>query len=77
MDKKLLFQFQSVLLFSNSVYSMTKYLCDWSIIILVFQDKCQVLYIHNLPISVTQAVLRKRFKAFGEPEDCRVLVKKE
>ncbi|XP_053487000.1 peroxisome proliferator-activated receptor gamma coactivator 1-beta isoform X2 [Ictalurus furcatus] len=40
-------------------------------------DKCQVLYIHNLPISVTQAVLRKRFKAFGEPEDCRVLVKKE
>ncbi|KAK2838596.1 hypothetical protein Q7C36_013410 [Tachysurus vachellii] len=40
-------------------------------------DKCQVLYIHNLPSSVTQAVLRKRFKAFGEPEDCRVLVKKE
>ncbi|KAI5105314.1 peroxisome proliferator-activated receptor gamma coactivator 1-beta, partial [Silurus meridionalis] len=40
-------------------------------------DKCQVFYIHNLPSSVTQAVLRKRFRAFGDPEDCRVLVKKE
>ncbi|MCJ8734237.1 hypothetical protein PDJAM_G00233010 [Pangasius djambal] len=40
-------------------------------------DKCQVFYIHNLPSSVTQAVLRKRFKAFGDPEDCRVLIKNE
>ncbi|KAF5893846.1 peroxisome proliferator-activated receptor gamma coactivator 1-beta-like isoform X1, partial [Clarias magur] len=40
-------------------------------------DKCQVLYIHNLPSGVTQAVLRKRFKAFGDPEDLQVLIKKE
>ncbi|KAI4874754.1 hypothetical protein NFI96_028373 [Prochilodus magdalenae] len=40
-------------------------------------DKCQVFYIHNLPSSVTQAMLRKRFEAFGEPEDCQVLIKNE
>lgn len=40
-------------------------------------DKCQVFYIHNLPNSVTQAMLRKRFEAFGDPEDCKVLVKNE
>ncbi|XP_072519594.1 peroxisome proliferator-activated receptor gamma coactivator 1-beta [Salminus brasiliensis] len=40
-------------------------------------DKCQVFYIHNLPSSVTQAMLRKRFEAFGDPEDCQVLVKNE
>ncbi|KAL6480435.1 hypothetical protein MHYP_G00114680 [Metynnis hypsauchen] len=40
-------------------------------------DKCQVFYIHNLPSSVTQAMLRKRFEAFGNPEDCQVLVKNE
>ena len=45
--------------------------------LLGFQDKCQVFYIHNLPSSVTQAMLRKRFEAFGEPEDCQVLIKNE
>ncbi|XP_035388283.1 peroxisome proliferator-activated receptor gamma coactivator 1-beta isoform X1 [Electrophorus electricus] len=40
-------------------------------------DKCQVFYIHNLPSSVTQAMLRRRFQALGRPEDCQVLVKDE
>ncbi|XP_016429368.1 peroxisome proliferator-activated receptor gamma coactivator 1-beta [Sinocyclocheilus rhinocerous] len=40
-------------------------------------NKCQVIYIHNLPSSVTQAMLRKRFEAFGRPEDCKVVIKNE
>lgn len=40
-------------------------------------NKCQVIYIHNLPSSVTQTMLRKRFEAFGHPEDCKVVIKKE
>ncbi|XP_056106313.1 peroxisome proliferator-activated receptor gamma coactivator 1-beta isoform X2 [Rhinichthys klamathensis goyatoka] len=38
-------------------------------------NKCQVIYIHNLPSSVTQSMLRKRFEAFGLPEDCKVVIK--
>ncbi|XP_028815272.1 peroxisome proliferator-activated receptor gamma coactivator 1-beta [Denticeps clupeoides] len=40
-------------------------------------DNCQVFYIHNLPSSVTQTMLRKRFEAFGDPDDCKVVIKKE
>ncbi|XP_052010996.1 peroxisome proliferator-activated receptor gamma coactivator 1-beta-like [Xyrauchen texanus] len=40
-------------------------------------NKCQVIYIHNLPSSVTQFMLRKRFEAFGQPEDCKVVIKNE
>ncbi|XP_057205316.1 peroxisome proliferator-activated receptor gamma coactivator 1-beta [Triplophysa rosa] len=40
-------------------------------------NKCQVIYIHNLPSSVTQSMLRKRFEAFGHPEDCKVVIKNE
>ncbi|KAF3838882.1 hypothetical protein F7725_010650 [Dissostichus mawsoni] len=35
------------------------------------EDNCQVFYIHNLPTSVTQNMLRKRFQVFGKPEDCK------
>lgn len=42
-----------------------------------FQNKCQVIYIHNLPSSVSQSMLRKRFEAFGHPEDCKVVIKNE
>lgn len=41
------------------------------------QNNCQVFYIHNLPNSVTQMMLRKRFQAFGDPEDCKVIIKNE
>ncbi|XP_070300827.1 peroxisome proliferator-activated receptor gamma coactivator 1-beta-like isoform X2 [Salvelinus sp. IW2-2015] len=41
------------------------------------EDNCQVFYIHNLPSSVTQTMLRKRFEAFGDPEDCKVITKNE
>ncbi|XP_070959390.1 peroxisome proliferator-activated receptor gamma coactivator 1-beta-like isoform X2 [Oncorhynchus clarkii lewisi] len=41
------------------------------------EDNCQVFYIHNLPSSVTQTMLRKRFEAFGDPEDCKVITKHE
>ncbi|XP_028271864.1 peroxisome proliferator-activated receptor gamma coactivator 1-beta [Parambassis ranga] len=38
------------------------------------EDNCQVFYIHNLPSSVTQNMLRKRFQVFGKPEDCKVII---
>ncbi|XP_029021413.1 peroxisome proliferator-activated receptor gamma coactivator 1-beta-like [Betta splendens] len=38
------------------------------------EDNCQVFYIHNLPSSVTQNMLRKRFQVFGNAEDCKVIV---
>ncbi|XP_054453162.1 peroxisome proliferator-activated receptor gamma coactivator 1-beta [Anoplopoma fimbria] len=38
------------------------------------EDNCQVFYIHNLPTSVTQNMLRKRFQVFGKPEDCKVII---
>lgn len=38
------------------------------------QDNCQVLYIHNLPTSVTQNMLRKRLQVFGKAEDCKVII---
>lgn len=38
------------------------------------QDNCQVFYIHNLPSSVTQNMLRKRFQVFGSTEDCKVII---
>ncbi|KTG34847.1 hypothetical protein cypCar_00010188 [Cyprinus carpio] len=41
------------------------------------ENKYQVIYIHNLPSSVTQSMLRKRFEAFGRPEDCKVVIKNE
>ncbi|KAL0973993.1 hypothetical protein UPYG_G00214010 [Umbra pygmaea] len=41
------------------------------------EDNCQVFYIHNLPSSVTQTMLRKRFEAFGDPEDCKVITKNQ
>uniref|UniRef100_A0A3P9D6T0 Peroxisome proliferator-activated receptor gamma coactivator 1-alpha n=1 Tax=Maylandia zebra TaxID=106582 RepID=A0A3P9D6T0_9CICH len=37
-------------------------------------DNCQVFYIHNLPSSVTQNMLRKRFQIFGKAEDCKVII---
>ncbi|XP_051506620.1 peroxisome proliferator-activated receptor gamma coactivator 1-beta-like isoform X2 [Myxocyprinus asiaticus] len=40
-------------------------------------NKCQVIYIHNLPSSVTQSMLRKRFEAFGQTDDCKVVIKNE
>ncbi|XP_063044749.1 peroxisome proliferator-activated receptor gamma coactivator 1-beta [Engraulis encrasicolus] len=40
-------------------------------------DDCRVFYIHNLPSSVTQSMLRKRFEAFGDPKDCRVVIKND
>ncbi|KAM3612434.1 uncharacterized protein V6R79_008303 [Siganus canaliculatus] len=38
------------------------------------EDNCQVFYIHNLPASVTQNMLRKRFQVFGKAEDCKVII---
>ncbi|KAM9376881.1 peroxisome proliferator-activated receptor gamma coactivator 1-beta [Pholidichthys leucotaenia] len=38
------------------------------------EDNCQVFYIHNLPSSVTQNMLRKRFQVFGKMEDCKVII---
>uniref|UniRef100_A0A3B3HZC8 Peroxisome proliferator-activated receptor gamma, coactivator 1 beta n=1 Tax=Oryzias latipes TaxID=8090 RepID=A0A3B3HZC8_ORYLA len=38
------------------------------------EDNCQVFYIHNLPSSVTQNMLRKRFQVFGSTEDCKVII---
>ncbi|XP_026041174.1 peroxisome proliferator-activated receptor gamma coactivator 1-beta isoform X3 [Astatotilapia calliptera] len=38
------------------------------------EDNCQVFYIHNLPSSVTQNMLRKRFQIFGKAEDCKVII---
>lgn len=38
------------------------------------EDNCQVFYIHNLPNSVTQNMLRKRFQVFGKAEDCKVII---
>ncbi|KAK5896566.1 hypothetical protein CesoFtcFv8_009709 [Champsocephalus esox] len=38
------------------------------------EDNCQLFYIHNLPTSVTQNMLRKRFQVFGKPEDCKVII---
>nr|XP_046261287.1 peroxisome proliferator-activated receptor gamma coactivator 1-beta isoform X2 [Scatophagus argus] len=38
------------------------------------EDNCQVFYIHNLPTSVTQNMLRKRFQVFGKTEDCKVII---
>ncbi|XP_058505044.1 peroxisome proliferator-activated receptor gamma coactivator 1-beta isoform X1 [Solea solea] len=38
------------------------------------EDNCQVFYIHNLPSSVTQNMLRKRFQVFGNAEDCKVII---
>uniref|UniRef100_A0A667Y9A5 Peroxisome proliferator-activated receptor gamma, coactivator 1 beta n=1 Tax=Myripristis murdjan TaxID=586833 RepID=A0A667Y9A5_9TELE len=40
-------------------------------------DNCQVFYIHNLPSSVTQNMLRKRFQVFGNAEDCSVIIRNE
>uniref|UniRef100_A0A9J7ZDK3 Peroxisome proliferator-activated receptor gamma, coactivator 1 beta n=1 Tax=Cyprinus carpio carpio TaxID=630221 RepID=A0A9J7ZDK3_CYPCA len=51
--------------------SMTKYGQENDV------NKYQVIYIHNLPSSVTQSMLRKRFEAFGRPEDCKVVIKNE
>lgn len=47
------------------------------VFVLMYQNQCQVIYIHNLPSSVTQSMLRKRFEAFGHPEDCKVVIKNE
>lgn len=33
-----------------------------------------MFYIHNLPSSVTQNMLRKRFQVFGKAEDCKVII---
>ncbi|XP_056148191.1 peroxisome proliferator-activated receptor gamma coactivator 1-beta [Lampris incognitus] len=41
------------------------------------EDNCQVLYIHNLPTSMTQNMLRKRFQVFGSAEDCKVIIHNE
>ncbi|CAG5988638.1 unnamed protein product [Menidia menidia] len=38
------------------------------------EDNCQVFYIHNLPSSVTQNMLRKRFQVFGSTEECKVII---
>ncbi|KAM3866849.1 peroxisome proliferator-activated receptor gamma coactivator 1-beta [Diretmus argenteus] len=41
------------------------------------EDNCQVFYIHNLPSSVTQNMLRKRFQVFGNAEDCKVIIRND
>ncbi|XP_051927939.1 peroxisome proliferator-activated receptor gamma coactivator 1-alpha isoform X1 [Hippocampus zosterae] len=38
------------------------------------EENCQVFYIHNLPSSMTQNMLRKRFQIFGKAEDCKVII---
>ncbi|XP_077387972.1 peroxisome proliferator-activated receptor gamma coactivator 1-beta isoform X2 [Festucalex cinctus] len=38
------------------------------------EENCQVFYIHNLPSSMTQNMLRKRFQVFGTAEDCKVII---
>ncbi|XP_054648694.1 peroxisome proliferator-activated receptor gamma coactivator 1-beta [Dunckerocampus dactyliophorus] len=38
------------------------------------EENCQVFYIHNLPSSMTQNMLRKRFQVFGKAEDCKVII---
>ncbi|KAJ8282144.1 hypothetical protein COCON_G00046630 [Conger conger] len=38
-------------------------------------EDCRVFYIHNLPGGITQAMLRRRFEAFGEPDDCKIITK--
>ncbi|MBN3320639.1 PRGC2 protein, partial [Atractosteus spatula] len=38
-------------------------------------DECRVFYIHNLPSGITQTMLRRRFEAFGEPDECKVIIK--
>ncbi|XP_068596449.1 peroxisome proliferator-activated receptor gamma coactivator 1-beta [Brachionichthys hirsutus] len=38
------------------------------------EDNCQVFYIHNLPSSVTQNMLRKRFQVFGNADECKVII---
>uniref|UniRef100_A0A3Q2XWT2 Peroxisome proliferator-activated receptor gamma coactivator 1-beta-like n=1 Tax=Hippocampus comes TaxID=109280 RepID=A0A3Q2XWT2_HIPCM len=38
------------------------------------KENCQVFYIHNLPSSMTQNMLRKRFQVFGKAEDCKVII---
>ncbi|XP_061642602.1 peroxisome proliferator-activated receptor gamma coactivator 1-beta isoform X1 [Phyllopteryx taeniolatus] len=38
------------------------------------EENCQVFYIHNLPSSMTQNTLRKRFQVFGTAEDCKVII---
>ncbi|KAL4631539.1 hypothetical protein GN956_G15554 [Arapaima gigas] len=40
-------------------------------------DDCRVFYIHNLPSGITQAMLRRRFGALGEPKECKIVVKNE
>ncbi|KAJ8338484.1 hypothetical protein SKAU_G00374500 [Synaphobranchus kaupii] len=40
-------------------------------------EDCRVFYIHNLPSGVTQAMLRRRFEAFGEPDDCKIITKND
>ncbi|KAG5852265.1 hypothetical protein ANANG_G00060570 [Anguilla anguilla] len=40
-------------------------------------EDCRVFYIHNLPSGVTQAMLRRRFQAFGEPDDCKIITKND
>ncbi|KAG7465004.1 hypothetical protein MATL_G00171550 [Megalops atlanticus] len=38
-------------------------------------EDCRVFYIHNLPCGITQAMLCRRFEAYGEPEDCKIIIK--
>ncbi|XP_061748154.1 peroxisome proliferator-activated receptor gamma coactivator 1-beta [Nerophis ophidion] len=38
------------------------------------EENCQVFYIHNLPSSMTQSMLRKRFQVFGKADDCKVII---
>ncbi|KAJ8254982.1 hypothetical protein GJAV_G00199590 [Gymnothorax javanicus] len=40
-------------------------------------EDCRVFYIHNLPSGVTQSMLRRRFEAFGSPDDCKIINKDE
>ncbi|XP_057707093.1 peroxisome proliferator-activated receptor gamma coactivator 1-beta [Corythoichthys intestinalis] len=38
------------------------------------EENCQVFYIHNLPSSMTQNMLRKRFQVFGTADECKVII---
>ncbi|XP_077588773.1 peroxisome proliferator-activated receptor gamma coactivator 1-beta [Stigmatopora nigra] len=38
------------------------------------EESCQVFYIHNLPSSMTQNMLRKRFQVFGTADECKVII---
>ncbi|KAM6977885.1 peroxisome proliferator-activated receptor gamma coactivator 1-beta [Aplochiton taeniatus] len=62
---------------SEACHSEDKQRSKLKSVLQIEEDNCQVFYIHNLPSSVTQTMLRKRFEAFGSPQECKVIIKNE